>query len=210
MDFTNVDMNALAKQLRKPEGTAGKEVGTMMAKNTWPLNLFALDQLHIEPADHILEIGFGSGTAIEEALIRAPQGFVAGIDFSDVMLKMAEERNHRAIMEEQTELTLGSAHSLPYKDESFDKLFAVNVFHFWPDPSRELAECKRVLKKGGRILFFLTQPSSWPKGLDESGVFVAREPEEVETILHDAGFRDVMMHLFAFEDGKGFAVTGIK
>src|SRR5688500_9869612 len=98
MDFSNVDMNALAKQLRKPEGDKGKEVGEVMAVRTLELNTFALELLKIQPTDHVLEIGFGPGIALAEVVRLTPKGSVSGIDHSPEMLEMAEHNNHRAIM----------------------------------------------------------------------------------------------------------------
>src|SRR3989338_6828815 len=98
----------------------------------------------------MLEVGFGPGEAIAEAVRLTPQGFVAGIDFSETMLRMAEKRNHRAMMEEHVELTLGEAGKLPYEEESFDKVFAMNVFHFWQEPARRRKDSHRCgLEKCG-------------------------------------------------------------
>jgi len=207
----NIDPNVLPYQARKPEGEVGRRVGETMAQRNVEPNAFTFQCLHVRPTDRVLEIGFGPGEAIAEAARLAPKGFVAGIDFSETMLTMAEERNHRAIMEERVELQLGEAAAIPYGDENFDKMFAVNVFHFWDDPSKELAECRRALRSGGRIVFFLTHPSSWFPGAAESGIFHAREAEEVAEILRHAGFRDVDHRTFPMAEGrKGFAVWGVK
>lgn len=210
MDLSSLSIPALAKQLRKPEGDVGEEVGKVMAEFNGHALTFTFECLQLQPADRVLEIGFGPGEGIAEAVRLTPKGFVAGIDHSATMLTMAERRNHRAVMQEHVELTLGSASELPYADESFDKIFSVNVFHFWPDPTCELQECRRVLKPGGRIIFFVVHPSSWFKGLSETGVFIAREPEEMVKILELAGWSDVENRMVAFPDGKGFAVIGIR
>lgn len=210
MDLTNVDMNALAVQLRKPVGEYGREVGKVMAQKNAEVNAFTLECLDVQPKDHVLEIGFGPGEGIAQAVQLTPEGFVAGIDYSPDMLAMAKERNYRALMQEQGELQLGHAQELPYTDESFHKIFAVNVFHFWPSPTQELAECFRVLKAGGRVAFFMAYPSSWLPGLRESGVFIAREPADVEKLLTDAGFNNAQHRTFTLQEFKGFAVIGEK
>ena len=159
----------------------------------------------------MLEVGFGPGEAIAEAVRLTPQGFVAGIDFSETMLRMAEKRNHRAMMEEHVELTLGEAGKLPYEEESFDKVFAMNVFHFWQEPARELAECRRVLKTGGRLLFYMTHHSGWIQGMGDSGLFIAYEPSDAEKILTEAGLKNVESHIAVLpDDRKGFVVWGTK
>ncbi len=210
MDLTNVDMGALAEQLRKPEGAMGNEVGKGMVQYNGKVISFTLEALEIQPKDHVLEIGFGPGEGIAEAVQLTPHGYVAGIDHSPLMLQVAQERNHRALMQEHVELTLGSADKLPYENESFDKLFSVNVFHFWPDPARELAECRRVLKPGGVAAFFVWHPSSWPKGMGETGVFIARESQDIEKLLTASGFQNVESREITLADGKGFMVMGKK
>ena len=74
----------------------------------------------------MLEIGFGPGWALERIPARAGEGFVAGVDHSEVMVRLARERNARAVRAGRVELKHGSASALPYGDESFDKEMAVN------------------------------------------------------------------------------------
>jgi tRNA G46 methylase TrmB len=97
MDLSHVDIASLARQLRHPEGEMGKQVGTVMARFNAPANAFVFEQLRIQPMDRVLEIGFGPGEALAEASRLTPTGFVAGIDGSETMLRMAEDRNRRAI-----------------------------------------------------------------------------------------------------------------
>ncbi len=210
MDLTRVDMCAIAPQLAMPEGDLGRQVGETMAEATASLNAFCVTQLQVQPRDHVLEIGFGPGVALAELTRLTPDGFVAGIDHSEEMLRMAEQRNHRAIMQEGVELAFGAADELPYEDDSFDKLLCVNVLHFWKTPAKELSEALRVLKPGGLALFFVTHPDSWPKGLAESGIFVRREPAEAEALLRASGFTDVQTLVFPFPEGggSGYATLG--
>jgi ubiquinone/menaquinone biosynthesis C-methylase UbiE len=47
---------------------------------------------------------------------------------------------------------LGSALQLPYRDGSFDEVFAANILEHMPNPLLFLQECKRVLRRGGRLV----------------------------------------------------------
>jgi ubiquinone/menaquinone biosynthesis C-methylase UbiE len=216
MDLSTADMNVMAPQLRKPEGELGKIVAEFMAKNNDDVTAFTIGLLDVQRRDHVLEIGFGPGEGISQVVALTADGYVAGIDYSPLMLEMATDRNHRAVMQEHVELTLGEANALPYEDESFDKVFAVNVFHFWADPSKELAECRRVLKIGGRAAFFMSYPSSWRPGTRETGVFIDREPAAVEACLRQAGFarawsKDITVKRdWMPEEFRGFATVGEK
>jgi len=211
MDFRTVsDKKALAIQLRKPEGEYGLEVAKVMAGRNNEVTAFTIECINLQPADHVLEIGFGPGEGIAQCVQITTEGFVAGLDYSEDMLTMAQERNHRALMQEKAELTLGEANAMPYSDEEFHKVFGVNVFHFWEDPSNPLAECLRVLKPGGKIAFFMSYPSSWIPGLAETGIFIPREPEDVETLLMDAGFTHAKSRSFTLDQFNGFTTMAEK
>ena len=61
-------------------------------RNVWTISL-----LDIQPSDQVLEIGFGPGQAIQKVAKLTPNGFVAGIDLSDMMVSQASKRNTAAI-----------------------------------------------------------------------------------------------------------------
>jgi ubiquinone/menaquinone biosynthesis C-methylase UbiE len=210
MDLTNVDFKQLAPQLRKPEGAFGLQVAQVMAEKNKEVTIFTLQCVQIAPADRVLEIGFGHGEGIAMALQQASEGFVAGIDFSPDMVDMATKKNTTTIIEERCALTCGEASDMPFGDESFDKIFAVNVFHFWEHPEKELKECMRVLKCGGCMAFFMALPECYQQGLRDSGVFIVRSPEEVEAMLKNIGCTNVEHQIVTVVDFKGFAAIGEK
>lgn len=210
MDLSSVDFAALAPQLRKPHGMFGLQVAQAMAEKNRDVTIFTLECLQIEPTDRVLEIGFGHGEGIAMALLQAHEGFVAGIDFSPDMVEMARAKNRMAILEDRCELSLCDAKKMPLTSESFHKVFAVNVFHFWNNPAQEISECLRVLKEGGCMAFFMAHPEYYQQGLRDSGVFIIRSPEEVENILFEAGCVNVRHASISVGDFKGFVAMGTK
>jgi ubiquinone/menaquinone biosynthesis C-methylase UbiE len=122
-----------------------------MARGTSQANGFALE-LVIQPADHVLEVGFGHGATIVRLAAAAKDGFVAGVDSSAEMLKMASRLNREGLERKRVELRLGSAEQLPYPDRSFDKALAVHTLYFWSDLLRPFAETRGVLKRGARFV----------------------------------------------------------
>ena len=96
-------------QFGKPEGFWGIVAGKKMvhARSNRQRNAWTVSLLNIQPEDRVLEIGFGPGLAIEQIARITTKGFVAGIDHSDVMVRMASKRNAKAIREGRVELRLG-------------------------------------------------------------------------------------------------------
>jgi ubiquinone/menaquinone biosynthesis C-methylase UbiE len=182
----------IARQSAHPRGLLGEVVACAMAYDTARVNRLALDRLQVERSDAVLELGVGSGRALFHVAAQARDGFVAGLDPSEIMLRHARFRNARYLRQGRMELQLGRADRIPYPDGRFHKVFAVHVLYFWPDPRSELREIQRVLRPGGLLLLGFR-----PK--DDPAV-VARAPEtiytlrtlgEVKQLLEGSGFREV-------------------
>jgi len=60
----------------------------------------------------------------------------------------------------------GTAESLPFEDQTFDKVLSVSCLEHFADPERGIAEMARVLKPGGRIA--LSVDSLLPENSPES------------------------------------------
>jgi len=60
-------------------------------------NYWTVGLLDVKPTDHVLEIGFGPGLAIQKVAAIVSKGLVAGVDSSETMLKLAQKRNAASI-----------------------------------------------------------------------------------------------------------------
>ena len=144
-------MNYIESQFGNPRGLIGHLAGIIMAYENRSRNLWTLSLLEIGPADQVLEIGFGTGWAIQQASRMAVNSLVAGVDRSKTMLAQANFRNRNGIKSGRVDLRLGTAASIPFEDEQFDKASAVNSFHEWGEALPGLMEARRVLKPGGLL-----------------------------------------------------------
>lgn len=151
----------LRTQFGHPTGLWGYMAGKVMAwtpsnqdRIRWTLSL-----LEVKPNDRLLEIGFGPGFGIELVSKMATNGFVAGLDHSEAMLRQAYRRNVGAVRNGNVELRLGSVSNLPKFSEPFDKIYSINSIHFWPDPLECLKQLRELLKPGGRLAITI-QPRS--------------------------------------------------
>jgi ubiquinone/menaquinone biosynthesis C-methylase UbiE len=177
-------------QFMRPSGWAGKFFGYVMASKNAAMNRLAVVLLDVKPDDQILEVGFGPGLAIEWTAARAVQGFVAGVDLSDVMVAQAAARNKQAIQAGRVELKQGTVLNLPYPNARFNKVFAVNNFHIWPDQERALREIHRVLKEGGLLLLPLRMKHPSRIFMMPPG-FTEQEIGKVQQLLTRVGFRNI-------------------
>jgi ubiquinone/menaquinone biosynthesis C-methylase UbiE len=152
--------------------------------NEWTVSL-----LDLKTTDRVLEVGFGPGLAIQHVATLVPDGVVAGVDASETMLEIAQKRNAAGIAAGRVALKLGEMAALPYGDNWFDKVFAVQVINYLPDPLRGLKESYRVTKAGGRVALFLEPKEKFEKveGLIE-GIYTPYTAEEVAGLLRQAGF----------------------
>lgn len=150
----------LGRQLSRPTGQAGRLIGHAMdAVNTRPLAL-TIDALPRRAGSEILEIGYGTGRGVQRLLRDAPGIRIAGIDHSPAMLAVASRRNRAAIRDGRVDLRLGSAAALPFGDQAFDGVLAINVAYFFAPSGREIAEIHRVLRPGGTTALYVTERAS--------------------------------------------------
>jgi SAM-dependent methyltransferase len=139
-------------QAAKPRGAAGAVMGWLMEGLNAAQNRATVDALDPPPGGAVLEVGFGPGQALEMLARTHPLGLVAGVDHSELMVARARHRLRANRGDAALDLRLGDAGDLPFPDERFDAVFAVNSFHLWPDQARALAEMAGVLKPGGDLL----------------------------------------------------------
>jgi ubiquinone/menaquinone biosynthesis C-methylase UbiE len=175
-------------QFGRPTGFWGRAAGLLMAhrSSNRRRNAWAVSMLDVRPDDRVLEIGFGPGLAIRELSHIAREGYVCGIDHSEVMLRQATRRNADGIRRGVVDLRLGSVDDLPAFDTPFDKILAVNAVLFWHDVDTRLKELRKLLRAGG-LIAVARQPRG-PGATDETS---AAKGREMAAALVRAGFSDV-------------------
>lgn len=139
-------------QAMKPRGVRGVVMGWLMETINAVQNRATVDALDPPPGGAVLEIGFGPGHALAMLARSRPLGLVAGIDHSELMVARAKHRLDGGRGDAALDLRVGDAGELPFPDERFDAVYAVNSYHHWPDQERALAEMTGVLKPGGDLL----------------------------------------------------------
>jgi SAM-dependent methyltransferase len=96
----------------------------------------------------LLDIGCGDGRAARR--YAQAGAHVTGIDVSAAMIRAA--RDHCAGVANPPRFLVGEAEHLPFPDQTFDRVVAVTVLCFVPEPARLFAEAARVLRPGGVLV----------------------------------------------------------
>jgi ubiquinone/menaquinone biosynthesis C-methylase UbiE len=183
----------LMRTFGRPKGLLGRLGGTIMARSNKKCAAWVIELLRIQSKDAVLEVGFGPGVGIQHLARSAPDGLVAGVDASEVMVAQAKARNARAIETKRVDLRHGTVDSLPFQANTFDKALAINSMQVWPDSRAGLQEIRRVLRPEGQLALGFTPYSGQVKdGLSE--------------LLTATGFAEVRL----VEDDAGFCVLAIK
>jgi len=119
------------------------------------------DALKLRPGEAIVDVGCGTGTALFELVDRlADEGRAVGVDASAEMVAVAEQRRPSLV-----EIVCASATALPFADGVFDAYRAERVYQHLDEPRLALAEARRVLRSGGRLV--LAEPDWEGLVLDE-------------------------------------------
>ena len=115
-------------------------------------NRLAVDEVTI-PADAIVvDVGCGTGAALRHAARYVTVGRLVGVDPVPRMIEIAREKTAGHPGADRIEYRVGAAESLPVEDDSADLVLAFDSMDHWDDRGRGLAEVKRVLRPGGRLL----------------------------------------------------------
>lgn len=149
MSLSPFSPKKMMEQCANPKGRIGRILAQGMNKGHKELTRWGLAQIEIPTNGTFLDIGCGGGAAIKTLAQEAPEGKVFGLDLSEESVAVARKTNKRKIEEGSVEILQGSVEALPFPDETFDIVTAIETHYFWPDLPANTKEVFRVLKQGG-------------------------------------------------------------
>lgn len=170
-----------------------------------PATKGVLDQLALQPDQHILDIGCGIGGPARFAT--ATYGVrVSGIDLTPDYVEAGQELCRWLGLADRINLRAGSATALPFAQGSFDAAYMLHVGMNIADKETLAREAARVLRPGGLFAIYdvmatkdepLTYPVPWAA---HAGLSSLAPPEAYREALQLAGFEIVAernRHAFA-------------
>jgi ubiquinone/menaquinone biosynthesis C-methylase UbiE len=206
--MTNTNEMFAMHQAQKPRGALGAMMSWLLESGNANQNRATVEALDPPPGAAVLEVGFGPGHALEMLARNRPLGLVAGVDHSELMVARAKRRLNGGRGDAALDLRVGDVGDLPFPDERFDVVFAVNSFHQWPEKDRALAEMVGVLKPGGDLLLSIRDFRT--EGRFEEAGQGAETAKAAAEMLKDLGLQVRMREVVHSPRRATFLVRGRK
>jgi ubiquinone/menaquinone biosynthesis C-methylase UbiE len=200
-------------QVRKPSKWAGRPFLWLMNSSHSDLTDWGLQHVQIEKNSTILDVGCGGGRTIQKLATAAAQGKVHGVDYASGSVAASRAKNAKLIQQGRVEIKQASVSQLPFPENNFDLVTAVETQYYWPNLVKDMREVLRVLKPGGTLIIIA---ESYKKGGHENWKGMAMKlvrstslsADDQRALFSAAGFRDIQI---LEEPSKGWiCATGKK
>ena len=168
------------------------------------LSHWTVEQLRLEPYQHILEVGFGLGNTLREAATKLQVGFIAGVDESVAMYQQAYKKNKSFVQKQLMQLHVGTINELPYPAQYFHSIYATNIYSSWKEPQYKFMQLQSLLKNSGRLVTVF-QPRS---ATTEKQMWNAAE--KIQQEYEEAGFSDIRISFRDMSPVNAIAAIGYK
>ena len=183
----------LFQNIRRPQGVLGTFIIEKMNEDHGPLFDFVFSHLDCSHIRNGLDLGCGGGLILERMLQNQVK-HVTGLDYSRLCIERSLKHNQRAVESGVCNVVQGDVIQMPFGNEAFDLVSAIETVSFWPDIALAFSEVHRVLAPKG--LFCICNESD---GTDDPSVqqsslsdgFRTYTEEELRTLLKQSGFTNI-------------------
>jgi len=139
-------------QARKPDKWFGRIFARAMNLGHENMTDWGLRHVTIESRFKILDVGCGGGRTVEKLAAIAAGGMVYGIDYAEGSVAVSCEHNEHLIKAGRVVIRKASVSQLPFPDDTFDLVTAIETQYYWSDLMGDMREILRVLKPAGRLV----------------------------------------------------------
>ncbi|MDN3506418.1 MAG: bifunctional 2-polyprenyl-6-hydroxyphenol methylase/3-demethylubiquinol 3-O-methyltransferase UbiG [Simkaniaceae bacterium] len=180
------------------QGSSDHPIALLRAENALrnPWIQQVLTSTYAHPC-RVLDVGCGGGYLTN--FLATKGHFVSGVDLSEQSLQIAKKYD----TSESVEYKRASAYELPFPDNTFDAVCAMDLLEHVENPAQVVKEASRVLKKGGLFFFhtfnrnllsyfMIIKGVEWcfsnaPRNMHVYPLFI--KPEELTTICENHGMQ---------------------
>lgn len=199
------DLDNQLKQCGKPTSEEGKKLAERMNEHHFPLTSWGLEVVQISNSDTILDIGCGGGRTIAMLAEKATGGKVFGIDHSADCVTWSAEYNQPLVKEGRVEVFHASVEKMPFQDNFFNLVVAVETIYFWPNILDCFKEVHRILKPDANFLIVnemylneaFREKNEEHMATEKMTIY---SPEQLEQLLNNAGFNEILIDLVESEN----------
>ena len=142
----------LIKKSQKPSGLIGRVITKIWSFYFKKLSLWAIKQTTISDNYRILEIGYGGGSTIKNLLALNKNLEIQGIDISKESYRTAQRVHSDSIRKGSVQLKIGNVENMPYQNNYFDRIFAIQTHIFWKDIKKSFQEVYRVMSSNSTLI----------------------------------------------------------
>jgi len=183
------------RQVRKPGRFAGRPFARMMNYYHSRLTDWGLEHVQIGRDFTILDVGCGGGRTVRKLASRVPDGKVHGVDYAAGSVSVSRETNEEDIRAGRVEIQEASVSYLPFPDNTFDLITAIETQYYWPNLLDDMREVLRVLKPGGTLVVIVEAYKKESGGTVLASVMkalggVQLSIREQRALFEDAGYAD--------------------
>lgn len=184
-----------SEQARKPSGWFGRIfMPIVFDRGNSFLNGFVYELMAVQPDDRVLEIGCGTGKLIKLMAKFIETGCIEGIDFSPVMVNIAQSRNKRHIARGTVNIVEGNFDEHTTQKTLFTKAFSVNTLYFWKIPEHTVKKVINLLEPGGKFVVAFEDIDQLQKRKLDMDLFQFYKKNDVRRLLASCGFSEVCIH----------------
>jgi SAM-dependent methyltransferase len=139
-------------QARKPTKWMGRVFLRAMNEGHSSMTDWGLTHVVIENHFTILDVGCGGGRTVKKLAAMATDGTVHGIDYAEGSVAASRAENGQLIKAGRVAIDKASVSRLPFPDNTFDLVTAVETQYYWPNLVGDMREVLRVVKPGGKLM----------------------------------------------------------
>jgi len=140
----------VGRQVKKPTRFVGRLFAWLMNSSHSALTDWALTHFRVDRHANVLDVGCGGGRTIQK--LAEITTSVYGIDYAAGSVAASRAHNKGLIAEGRVQVELASVSRLPFANDFFELVTAVETQYYWPDVVNDMREVLRVLKPGGRFI----------------------------------------------------------
>jgi demethylmenaquinone methyltransferase/2-methoxy-6-polyprenyl-1,4-benzoquinol methylase len=166
----------------------------------------AIKELVKDQPKKILDVATGTGDFAFEAIQTLKPGKVIGVDISQGMLNIAEEKIRKRKLQEVFEVRLGDSEKLLFEDDTFDAVTVAFGVRNFENLEAGLVDMLRVLRSGGKaVILEFSKPKVFPVKQLYSFYFHYITPTIGKIFSKDSSaYTYLPESVDAFPDGKDF------